>query len=633
MTYNVPSLVAKASSLRKSPSPLDVVMGENWTEVDLGRPLRLSLLYAALKKQDAGAFAKQGGGGSAKLRVPLSIVSRSPQAMVKVIRKGGTTNARGMGDQMSYLSKDGTAPLERSERYFGIELDEEAQQRLIKSWGLSGETKTQSDKTTHIVVSFPADTDHDAAYRAGRAWAEEMFASGRYGDVYDYYTAFHTDRAHLHIHVVINRRGMENDEWLKISRRSQFNYDEFRAVQVEVAAREGIYLEASPRLARGETDRPIPDAEIRRAEREGRRPQAPSHTPVTALRSAAGLLLYSQQMTAEAEHLRSRHPALAEIIQQTAETITAGQQVMPGRAHTQKPLTHDEVKKASEFIMSRRNEILKGIKQIDAELSTLPIGPDRSRLERDASKMKAETAELLPDVAELQLHTIQNEDGLYQGFNPEDGREREVKEDADKKVAALAKSAGLRPEQFIARFDGGEAVSQKLADSWRKDELEDIQKNLTYQDKTPQDRYEQLAQEAYDDLHRNALQTYRKAERDLDAHRARKKQLHRIARLLREGRHLDATVEDGFAQTVKDTLHANELRALEAGQAEAFKHVTDDVDQQRALSRRYLEAEQQNADGARKLQLSTALAKIDRDADLAARNATQNSKKDRGIDL
>ena len=38
------------------------------------------------------------------------------------------------------------------------------------------------------------------------------------------------------------------------------------------------------------------------------------------------------------------------------------------------------------------------------------------------------------------------------------------------------------------------------------------------------------------------------------------------------------------------------------------------------------------ADGARKLQLSTALAKIDRDTDLAAREATKAARKDHGLD-
>ena len=285
MSVHVPQILIKEAVKRERISPIDIVMGDHWAEINLGNPMRLSLLKAALKKEQGPAAKVSGGTSTTRLRVPLSVFRNGNSAMVKVIKKGGTTNARGMRDQMSYLSKDGDVKLERSDRYFGIELDKASQERLINSWGLSGETKTQSDKTTHIVVSFPADTDHGAAYRAGRAWAEEMFASGKYGDVYDYYTAFHTDRAHPHIHVVINRRGMENGDWLKISRVSQFNYDEFRAVQVEVAAREGIHLDASPRYARGLSDRPVPDAEIRRAEREGRKPEAPSHTRVTAMRA------------------------------------------------------------------------------------------------------------------------------------------------------------------------------------------------------------------------------------------------------------------------------------------------------------------------------------------------------------
>jgi hypothetical protein len=67
---------------------------------------------------------------------------------------------------------------------------------------------------------------------------------------------------------------------------------------------------------------------------------------------------------------------------------------------------------------------------------------------------------------------------------------------------------------------------------------------------------------------------------------------------------------------------------LEAGNPEALKHITDDVDGQRALSRRYLEAEMADAEGARKLQLQTALAKVDRDMAETSRSLN----KDRGMD-
>ncbi|MEW7009617.1 relaxase/mobilization nuclease domain-containing protein [Lentilitoribacter sp. EG35] len=475
MSDQVRELIANAIGTRENVRPVDIVMGDHWGEIDLSNSMRLSLLYSVLKKNDAGGFAKGGGGGNtSRLRSPFSVAKRSPQAMVKVVKKGGTSSARAMRDQMSYLSKDGDAKLERSERYFGIELDDKTHEDLIRSWGLSGETKTQSDKTTHFVVSFPNDTDHNAAYKAGRAWADEMFASGNYGDVYDYYTAFHTDRAHPHMHVVVNRRGMEHGDWLKVSLRSQFNYDEFRAVQVEVAAREGIYLEASHRLARGLTDRPVLDAEYRDAVRDGRKPVAPSHIPETALKAAASVILHVHQMGAAAAQLQDKYPELSEIMSITADTILAGHEVMPGNQQNNRPLNFNEINQASEFIMSRRLELLDGLKEIDDEIKSLPDGEAKSRFERDVSQMKADTAELMPDVAELQRHTFENLNGFYQGLKVEDDIEKDAKLIADREVAELAKEAGIEPDKFVNRFETGEPASQELADTWRQDELEDI---------------------------------------------------------------------------------------------------------------------------------------------------------------
>ncbi len=254
-------------------------------------------------------------------------------------------------------------------------------------------------------------------------------------------------------------------------------------------------------------------------------------------------------------------------------------------------------------------------------------------MERDASRVKAEAARHMPDVADLIIHSKENPDGYYQGIDAQDGMEKAIKRTADEQVAALAVTNGIDPDRMVSRYDRSSAASIGLADSWRKDELEDIQKNLTYQPETPKNKVEELTKTAYDELHRNALQPYRKAERDLEAHAAKKRELQRIAKLIREGRRLDTNTEDVFQTTVKDTLHTTELRQLESGRSDAFRFVTDNVDQQRALSRRYLEAEQKDADGPRKLQLSTALAKIDRDADLAQQQTARATQKDRGLGL
>ena len=631
MSVLVQDILNQAASSKEQMSPVDMVMGDHWAELTLGNSMRLSLLGLMLKKQQQLGGQSDRGGSPALRNVSFQVVRRGPQAMVKVIRKGGTTNARGMRDQMTYLDKDGDAKLERSERYFGAELDDETQEKLIEAWGLAGESKANSDKTTHFVVSFPSNTDHDTAYRAGRAWADEMFASGTYGDVFDYYTAFHTDKAHPHIHIIVNRRGLENGDWLKVSRRSQFNYDEFRAVQVEVSLREGIFLEASPRLARGISDRPIPDAEIRTAKRENREAQSPAHTPVTAIRAAASVVLYAEHLEANSKIVRENHPVLATAMNSVAATIREGREIVTD-PRAEPIITSAEANQQSEFIMSRRSEILDGIQTIDTELGTVPAGPERNNLERDASRIKAEAAQLIPDVQELRQHSSINSSGYYQGMIAEDATELEVKSRADQEVGELAESIGIDPAKFVSRYNSPEAVSQGLSDSWRKDELEDIQKNLTYQQTPQQDQAQQLAQTAYDDLHRNALQTYRKAERDLDAHAARKKELYRIAKLVKEGSKLDGDVDESFRKSVKDTFHTSELRDLENGKTEAFRHVTKDVDAQRALSRRYLEAELEEADGVRKLQLTTALTKIDRDTDLAAQQSAKQARKDRGLD-
>ena len=95
----------------------------------------------------------------------------------------------------------------------------------------------------------------------GRAWADEMFNSGRYGGKWDYVTVFHSkttdvpDKAteHPHLHVVVNRRGLDNEgAWLKISKRDpHMNYDNMRETLAEVARERGLELDATSRAERG----------------------------------------------------------------------------------------------------------------------------------------------------------------------------------------------------------------------------------------------------------------------------------------------------------------------------------------------------------------------------------------------
>jgi len=200
-----------------------------------------------------------------------------PQAIVKVVPRGGTVNAHQIRRQIGYITRDGAIPFRRSDRYLdaapaGIgEFD-----RISVEWARHAARYplrnradgTPRDLTTHIVVSLPRNTPHQIAEETMREYSYEMFGSGRNGGQWDYFTAFHTDREHPHLHIVVNRMSHEG-RWLKISRRDPFmNYDNMRAVMSDVAHSRGLNLDSTSRAERGIIERPVTFAEYRRRTRD-----------------------------------------------------------------------------------------------------------------------------------------------------------------------------------------------------------------------------------------------------------------------------------------------------------------------------------------------------------------------------
>lgn len=198
-----------------------------------------------------------------------------PQAIIRIVPTGGARTATQIHNQWMYLSRKGDVQLQRSERYLGVMLPNGELKELARSWAVetgnyqAGQPAAESvqELTTHIVVSFPPGTQVAKAFAAARAWAEEMFGSGHNGGTFDYLTAWHTDRPHPHLHLVINRRALEG-HWLKISRRHAYlSYDKLRSALVDIAAGHGIVLDATSRVERGLLDPPITYAEYRRRAR------------------------------------------------------------------------------------------------------------------------------------------------------------------------------------------------------------------------------------------------------------------------------------------------------------------------------------------------------------------------------
>jgi len=175
VSIHVPDLLANARKAPRFLSALDAVMGEDWAEVKLGRGGRMLQMQVALKAAHERDVAPGGAAYSSQILPGIN-----PQSMVKMVRGGGASTARGLMAQMDYLSRQDDLPLRRSEEYMGVEIDAEEAVAMARGWQMPTEGG-KADRTSHFVVSFPIGTDPAAAEASGRAWAQEMFGSGNFG--------------------------------------------------------------------------------------------------------------------------------------------------------------------------------------------------------------------------------------------------------------------------------------------------------------------------------------------------------------------------------------------------------------------------------------------------------------------
>jgi type IV secretion system T-DNA border endonuclease VirD2 len=197
----------------------------------------------------------------------------SNAAVLKRIGKGGTANAKELAAQMDYL-------FSKSASIFGngVVLDADAKgltkderNDIVVDWVEDWRGSPKNGHTTHLLMSFPSHVRPSSAKLIAEAWAFEMFQSGEHqDDVWSYVAALHTDKAHPHVHMVVNNRGTVNDSWFFMAKEHVFNLDVMKERMVAIAAEEGVFLDATSRAERGILTYGPSRAEIERARVEGR---------------------------------------------------------------------------------------------------------------------------------------------------------------------------------------------------------------------------------------------------------------------------------------------------------------------------------------------------------------------------
>lgn len=210
---------------------------------------------------------------SARARNLWRVGQGSNAAVLKKISRGGTHTGAQLAAQLDYL-------FSKSEAVFGngVELEwgacsltDEQRKEMAFDWEDAWSGEPKNGHTTHLLLSFPADLSAQKALRIAEDWAFEMFQSGVHvDDQWSYVAALHTDRAHPHVHIVLNNRGLYNDEWFYIARESVFCLEMMKERLVGIAADMGVELDASSRLERGILTYGPTRAEIEGAKREKR---------------------------------------------------------------------------------------------------------------------------------------------------------------------------------------------------------------------------------------------------------------------------------------------------------------------------------------------------------------------------
>ena len=475
-------------------------MGEDWGEIGLERGGR-----AAMRQSIAAAHQEDIAPGGAPM--PPCVPAYSAQAVVKMVRTGGARNVAGLKAQMNYLARQGGVELQRSERFMGIEIDEEEVANMVRAWAMPTDGEARADRTSHFIVSFPQGTDEAAAERAGRAWAEEMFGSGAYGgDSFDYYTAFHTDRDHPHIHVVVHRRGLDHGTWLKVAKRSDFNYQAMRDLAVTVGQGEGIELEATPRFARGVHDRTVPDAQYRRAVEAGRIPVAPAHTEVSAIRTAAAIIHYARRFAAEAKLLAQHSPETAKALEQVAATIAAGQ-VLSEQNERTKTDASDIGGKLAEV----RADTHARFDILDEQVAGAPDGAERVQLMRQIAALKAEAAPHMSG-AELRDFLRPAAPGRYEGIAATDVVRSSLKAKADVAVRRIAERYDVNGEATVERYSGGrpsKALAAQYGEAEERERMHARKRRSAFRE-TPERRQSMLSR-----MHEEIAAVYRDAREDV----------------------------------------------------------------------------------------------------------------------
>lgn len=175
----------------------------------------------------------------------IRAADRVPEAVVKIGKTYQTQSRVKMA--LEYISRGLEEPLElRDGSVLAGDEDRDDMTDLSEQWATNFRDRKNARNALPIILSAPPGSDPETVRDIARAWGQEVLS-----DEFDYAFALHTDEAHPHVHFVVVRANANsrNLGW------SRAEVDEMRETYARLARERGIALNATPREARGRTER------------------------------------------------------------------------------------------------------------------------------------------------------------------------------------------------------------------------------------------------------------------------------------------------------------------------------------------------------------------------------------------
>ena len=566
-----PSIDPEApADAQELPDFLAELQGDPWIELRWKRGLANRFRDLARSGDQGGEDRVRGGRFAYRLsdRQRIGNAIGVPQAMVKIIRKGGASSRSDLVSQLSYLSREGELILEEHDPTDGdFPVDGREDIRSVadawaERWNSAarydGRSARAASHTYHVVVSFPSGTEAEIARGAADLFAERFLTSGECGDAWRHIRAWHTDTEHPHMHLIIDRRGASGT-MMQIHPAKDINPQRLRTLQVETAAEYGILLNDTPRVSRGLTGPALSTEEWRAAERgdpldRSERRQAYADLAASLAREiipleAAETKRLAERVKMQAEFVQQSDP-LQPILQNFVAALAAASHSLLTEKEPELNQTATDTRTEDDTVtleaLQRMNpdelsKTMRGaVKEAEQLAPRIADEAKRAALEAETGRIRQLFAQQIPEFRPA-IDQRDREGGLepivQSRGSAEETRERVGKEDAeriqrdgidpdrsdyedrpanprdpaktlgqaDQRITDAYALRGMNGQRALARIKAGLEATAETRNRWHEQE---IAERMTAGDLSRSDAEKETAE-----LHAYAAKTYRASER------------------------------------------------------------------------------------------------------------------------